>query len=199
MLQELLTQVRTLFANPTEVVAVLLGIISVWLVVRRSIWNFPIGIMMVLLYVGIFYEARLYSDMLLQVFFAVMQILGWWQWVHGQKDTHQKIEVRSLSLRQMLLTALLIGIGTLTLGQVMQRYTDADVPYPDALTTSLSVLAQWWLNQRYLQNWVLWIIADILYIGLYWYKGLYLTAVLYLIFLVLAVQGYKEWRRAAVN
>ncbi len=196
MQQELLTQLRVLFNDPTEVLAVLLGMVSVWLVTRRSIWAFPIGIVMVLLYVGIFYDAKLYSDMLLQVFFAVMQMIGWWQWAHGQKDAHQKIEVRSLSLRQILLTVMLIGIGTLALGRMMQRYTDADVPYPDALTTSISVLAQWWLNQRYLQNWILWIVADVLYLGLYWYKGLFLTALLYLIFLALAIQGYRAWKRA---
>jgi nicotinamide mononucleotide transporter len=106
--------------------------------------------------------------------------------------------VRSLSLRQISLTALLIAVGTLTLGASMQRFTDADVPYPDAFTTSISIMAQWWLNQRYLQNWVLWMIADVLYVGLYWYKGLYLTAVLYFVFLGLAVQGYREWKRIVV-
>jgi nicotinamide mononucleotide transporter len=151
---------------------------------------------MVLLYVHIFYQAKLYSDMLLQVFFAVMQAIGWLQWLRGQKDSTDKIQIRSLSLRQILLTAASIGIGTLSLGSLMQRFTDADVPYPDALTTSISVLAQWWLNQRYLQNWTLWIVADVLYIGLYWYKSLYLTSVLYLVFLLLAIQGYREWKKA---
>jgi nicotinamide mononucleotide transporter len=187
-------QGRALFHNRLEITAVILGLISVYLVVRRNVLTFPIGIAMVAMYAIIFYEAKLYSDMLLQVFFVVMQALGWYQWLYGSKDSDQKIKVRNLNSRQMAITSLIILSGTGILGFTMDRYTDTDVPYPDAFTTLISVMAQWWLNKGYLQNWSLWIFVNILYIGLYWYKTLYLTSFLYLFFLVLAILGYREWK-----
>jgi nicotinamide mononucleotide transporter len=194
MQTQLLEQLNLLFHDPIEVCAVILGIISVWLVVKRNVVAFPVGIVMVLLYLDVFYRAKLYSDMLLQAFFAVMQAIGWYQWTHGAKDNDDKITVHQLSLRQILQTTLLILLGTLTLGYLMDQYTDTDVPYADAFTASISVMAQYWLNKQYLQNWTLWIGVDVLYIGLYWYKTLYLTAILYVIFLVLAVMGYRAWQ-----
>jgi nicotinamide mononucleotide transporter len=188
------TQIRMFLSNKMEVAAFILGVWSVYLVVKRSVWAFPIGIVMVALYAVIFFEAQLYSDMLLQVFFAVMQAAGWYQWLHSPKQDDQKIAVRLLSLRQISLTVFAILGITLTLGYTMDHFTTTDVPYADAFTTAISVMAQWWLNLRYLENWHLWIFVDVLYIGLYWYKALYLTAVLYVVFLVLAVIGLREWR-----
>lgn len=182
----------------TEIIAVILGIISVYCVVQRSVWAFPVGIVMVILYIWIFYEAKLYSDMLLQVFFVVMQALGWKQWLQGKKDADEKIAIKSLSRSQIGITIGIIAVGTLALGTAMHQFTDASIPYADALTTMLSVMGQWWLNARYLENWTLWIIADVLYIGLYGYKELYLTAGLYIVFLVLAVMGYREWKQKVI-
>jgi nicotinamide mononucleotide transporter len=188
------TQIQMFFGNPIEVIAFILGVWSVYLVVKRSVWAFPIGIAMVALYAFIFFETKLYSDMLLQVFFAVMQAVGWFQWVNSPKNTDQKIAVRSLRLRQIFLTVAAIAVITLLLGYLMDHHTDTDVPYADAFTTAVSVMAQWWLNLRYIENWHLWIFVDVLYVGLYWYKGLYLTAVLYIVFFVLAVIGLRAWR-----
>lgn len=181
--------------SPIEVIAAVLGGISVWLVVKRNIWAFPIGIIMVLLYVWVFYQSKLYSDMLLQVFFAVMQVHGWMEWRRSDHDSDSKITVRSLSTAQWLLTGGIQVFGFAGLGYVMDTYTDAASPYMDAFVTVESVMAQWWMNKRYVENWILWIAVDQVAIFLYASKQLYFTTALYVLFLAMAVMGYLEWAK----
>jgi nicotinamide mononucleotide transporter len=181
-----------------EGIAALLGAISVWLVVKRNILAFPIGIIMVVLYIWIFYESKLYSDMLLQVFFVVMQIHGWLVWKKSETGKDEKIIVRSLSNAQWIWTGLLLFLGFLGLGYVMETYTDASSPYTDAFVAVQSVLAQWWMNKRYVESWILWIGVDQVAIFLYASKNLYFTTVLYGLFLVMAVIGYLEWKNSVL-
>lgn len=181
-----------------ELVAALLGAISVWMVVKRNVLAFPIGIVMVLIYAWIFFQAKLYSDMLLQVVFAVMQVQGWWVWKHSQHDSDDRIEVRSLSTQQWILTGVIQLAGTFALGYSMKRFTDASLPYMDAFAAVQSMLAQWWMNKRYLENWILWIAVDEVYLIIYGSKLLVFTTVLYALFLVMAVIGYLEWRKKVV-
>jgi nicotinamide mononucleotide transporter len=180
--------------TPIEVIAAILGAISVWLVVRRNIMAFPIGIVMVLLYIWIFYDNKLYSDMLLQVFFVVMQVHGWYHWKNNTTVEGAKINIRSLSNLQWIWTGVLLAIGFLALGYAMQTYTDAASPFTDAFVAVQSVLAQWWMNKRYLENWILWIGVNQVAIFLYASKGLYFTTALYALFLIMAVIGFLEWR-----
>lgn len=181
--------------NTLELVAAVLGGVSVWLVVRRNILAFPIGIVMVLLYVWIFFQAKLYSDVLLQIFFVVMQVHGWLEWQRGDRADDSKIAVRSLSELQWVWTGGLQLVGFLALGYAMDTYTDAAAPYMDAFVAVQSVLAQWWMNKRYVENWVLWIGVNQVAMFLYASKSLWFTTVLYAIFLVMAVTGYVEWRK----
>jgi nicotinamide mononucleotide transporter len=178
-----------------ELVAALLGAVSVWLTVRRIIWAFPIGIVMVVLYAWVFFEAKLYSDVLLQIAFAVMQVQGWIEWRRGDKASDQLIAVRSLSNAQWIWTGGIQLIGTLALGYGMDRFTDAALPYLDAFAAVQSILAQWWMNKRYLENWILWIAVDEVYLIIYSSRELYYTTALYAIFLLMAVGGYLQWRR----
>lgn len=180
--------------NWLELIAALLGVVSVWMVVRRQIWAFPIGIVMVILYAFIFYQAKFYADMALQGVYVVMQAQGWYVWAHSARADDDRIQVRRLNATQWLLTAALIIAGTLAAGYFLQQHTDASLPYIDAFTTAVSLLAQWWMNTKYLENWLLWIAVDAVYLFQYSYKELYLTTGLYAVFLVLAVMGYREWR-----
>ncbi len=181
--------------NWLELLASILGVISVWFVVKRNIWAFPIGIAMVILYFFIFYKAKFYGDMVLQVVFVVMQAQGWYEWSRGDRAADDRIAVRPLALPQWLLTGGLLAVGTVGIGYLLHRFTDAALPWVDALTTSLSLLAQWWMNKKYVDNWILWIIADVIYLYQYAYKALYFTTALYAVFLVLAVLGYLEWKK----
>ncbi len=181
-------------ARMVEWIAVALGLANITLLIRRSIWNYPFGIVMVSLYAWIFFEAKLYSDAGLQIFFFVVQFYGWYYWLKGRGDDGLVI-VRRLRRGQALGYAAAAIAGIAGLGTVMARFTDASFPYWDASIAVLSVIAQILLARRRLENWLVWIGVDLLAIGLYWAKALYPTAALYFLFLILATLGYFNWRR----
>ena len=179
-----------------EHVAVACGLANIYLTVRQNIWSWPIGVVMVSLYIFIFYQAKLYSDAGLNVFFLVMQFYGWYQWTRGPVDHARSLmPVTRLRRRGWIWTAGGVAVGTAGLGTTMRRLTDAALPYPDAFTTMLSVFAQFLLTRKILDNWTLWIVADVVYIGIYSAKALYWTAGLYVVFLILCIQGYRQWKK----
>lgn len=175
-----------------ENLAVLLGLINIVLVVRRSLWNYPFGIAMVSLYFFIFYETRLYSDALLQIFFLLIQLYGWWQWVRG-RDTGGELIVRRLSTPAMFGWIAGIAAATAAWGWLMHRFTNAAFPWWDASVAMISIGAQILLSRRFIQNWPLWALVDAVAIGLYHSRGLEKTAILYAIFLIVAAWGWREW------
>lgn len=177
-----------------EYVAAGLGLMNVGLLVLRSVWNYPFALAMVTLYFFVFLEQKLYSDMLLQPFFFVVNLYGWWQWVRA-KQAVGEVQVDLLAGRERALCAVVTAIVSLLLGYVMATWTNAASPYIDASIAGMSISAQFLLAWRKLENWVLWIITDIVAIGLYLSKGLQPTAVLYAIFLVLSVIGLVDWWR----
>ena len=181
--------------RPIEVAAVILGFINVTLIIRRNIWNYPFGIAMVILYCKIFYDYRLYSDSLLQIYFLVIQFYGWWYWLRGRAADGRIIVARIVPAHAAFwLGGAIFGVGLL--GTMMDRLTDADFPYWDGTIAVLSVIAQFLLSRRILENWIVWITVDLLAISLFWIKGLYPTSALYGIFLVLASIGLANWTRA---
>lgn len=177
-----------------EIAATVFGLINVYLIVRRNIWNFPFGLVMVVLYAKIFYDYKLYSDSLLQLYYIVVQLYGWWYWLKGRRPDGL-INVETLDTRGRIVAGAVIVTGAAALGWGMSN-TDASVPYWDATTTVMSLVAMVLLSRRKLENWVLWIAVDVLSIGIYSYKELYLTAGLYAVFLGLASWGLVEWLRA---
>lgn len=181
--------------SPIETVAFVLGVVNVTLVVRRSLWNYPFGLAMVTLYASVFWEARLYSDALLQVFFVVVQLYGWVNWA---RSAARAGEVRVERLRWPARAAWLGGsLGVaLVWGWGMARFTDAAFPWWDAGVAILSVAAQVLMSRRLIENWLFWIAVDLLAVGLYAAKDLWLTALLYVIFLALSVWGLIDWRAA---
>ena len=176
-----------------EIIAVACGLANIYLTVRQNIWCWPVGVVMVSLYIYIFFDAKLYSDALLNVFFLVMQFYGWYYWTRETEHAKSVVPIRRLSRRGWILTTLGVAAGTAALGTFMRTRTDASLPYPDAFTTLLSVFAQFLMTKKILENWTLWIVADVIYIGVYAIKSLYWTCGLYVVFLVLCVQGYREW------
>ncbi len=184
--------------NPWEVLAASLGVINIVLIVRRSVWNYPFGIAMVSISAWLFVqpEVRLYSDALLQVFFFVVQLYGWWSWSQAQAAVGE-IQVKRLAPASWAACLAAITVATLGWGALMYRFTDASLPWWDALIAMASVAAQLLMARRYLENWILWIVVDVVAIGVYASKGLMLLALLYLLFLVLSAVGLVSWRRAA--
>jgi nicotinamide mononucleotide transporter len=181
--------------NPLELIAVILGVANIILLIRRSIWNYAFGIAMVILYFEIFREARLYSDMLLQIFFLVVQGWGWWAWARaGGMGGPVRVERMAAGERWLWLAA--VVALTALWGTGMARFTDAAAPYWDAAVAMGSVAAQLLLVRRRIENWIGWIAVDVLAIGLYASRELWLTAGLYCLFLILSIVGFIEWRRA---
>ena len=178
----------------TEIIAALLGVANIALLVRRSIWNYPFGMASVAFYVVVFHDSLLYSDAALQVFFFVMQIYGWWNWYHA-RDTEGLAKTELMTNRARLLWIGVVAAITVAEGWFLKHHTNDAAPWMDANTTALSVVAQYLLSVRKIENWVLWIVTDVVQIGLYAWKGLYPTTALYLIYLVMSVLGLIEWRR----
>jgi nicotinamide mononucleotide transporter len=179
-----------------EIAAALLGIVNVVLVVRRSTCNYPFGIVMVALYFFVFWDAKLYSDALLQIFFFVIQIYGWWAWVHARHVDHG-VAVAWMPWPRRLPWFAGTAVAVALWGSGMARFTDAAAPFVDATTAGLSIAAQCLQSLRRVESWVLWIAVDAIAIGLFSWKGLFVTSALYGLFLILAVIGLVEWRRRA--
>ena len=177
-----------------EWVAAGLGLMNVGLLVLRSVWNYPFGLAMVALYFFVFLEQRLYSDMLLQIFFFVVQLYGWRNWVRARQAAGE-VQVDLLRSSERVTCLLVTALVSLLLGFLMAHYTNAASPYIDASIAGMSITAQLLLAWRKLENWLLWILTDIVAIGLYLSKGLKPTAALYAIFLVLSIIGLIDWGR----
>ena len=178
-----------------ETVAVLLGIVSVFLSVRENVWSWPAAIVNVTLYIFVFWEARLYADMALQVVYIVLSVYGWYEWLHGGRGRTPLPVSRGTGRLAGILLA--IGLASSALiGTVLFRYTNASLPYVDATTSTTSLIAQWMMARKILENWLVWIAVDVVYIGMFLYKSLYLTALLYAVFLGLSAAGYRRWKRS---
>ena len=182
--------------NSLEVIAALLGVANVTLVVRRSVWNYPFGIAMVSLYFFVFWDAKLYSDALLQIFFLVIQLYGWWAWSRADQVDHG-VAVGWMEARSRGYWLLGTAIAILLWGSGMARWTDAAAPFADAAIAGMSVSAQILQSLRRVESWVLWIAVDLLAVGLFAWRGLEVTAALYALFLALAITGLVEWKRKA--
>lgn len=185
-------------SRPIEWIAVVCGILNVSLIIRRSIWNYPFGFAVVTLYFFIFWEYRLYSDALLQVYFFFIQFYGLYVWLNG-RARDGRIIVAPLGTGMFALYLGATAIVWLIVASLMAAYTDAAAPYWDAAVAALSITAQFLLSRRYLQSWYLWIAVDVLAIGLFYTRGLEPTAALYVVFLGLAITGLFQWRRAAMQ
>ena len=181
--------------SPLELFAALIGAISVWLSVRQNIWSWPTAIVNVVLYAIVFYEAKLYADMGLQVIYAILSIYGWYEWLYGGAG-HTELRVSRTGARLGALLALIAAAGSALLGVFLHHSTDAALPFMDSFLSSTSLVAQWMMTKKLLENWLVWIGVDVLYVGMFIFKGLFLTAGLYAVFLALAVKGYLDWRRS---
>ena len=178
-----------------EIVAAIFGVVSVFLSVRQNIWSWPTAIVNVGLYIIVFYESKLYADTGLQVVYVVLNAYGWYHWLFGGKN-RTELPVTRTSPRLWLLLVSIGAAGAAVIGTLLSRNTDAALPYIDAGTTSTSLVAQWMMTRKLLENWVIWVAVDVVYIGMYIYKSLYVTAVLYLIFLILSAMGFVQWRKS---
>ncbi len=178
-----------------ELVAVVLTLVAVYLTTRQIIWCWPLGMVSVTLYTVVFYDARLYADMGLQGLYFALAAYGWWAWLRGGED-HGELEVSLTSRQTRVVLVVVATLSGVLLGQTLTRFTNAALPFMDSLLTSFSIAAQWMQTRKLLESWLVWLAVDVLYVGMFLYKELYLTAGLYAVFIVLAAMGFVQWRRS---
>jgi nicotinamide mononucleotide transporter len=181
--------------NGYDVAGFLTGVVCVWLTVRQNIWNWHWGILNSAIFLFSFLTVGLYADSALQIVYIVLGFYGWWAWLHGGPAKHE-LPMTRISLRMSAIVIAFTAGATWLFSSVLANQLGSTVPFWDGITTALSLAAQFLLTRKILENWFLWIAADLMYIPLYVYKHLPLTGLLYVIFLGLCVAGLMQWGAA---
>ncbi len=181
-----------------ELAGAVAGVVGVWLAARQNIWTWPVSLVSVAIYVIVFYDVRLYADMGLNAFYVVTSLYGWYVWLYGGKG-HTERKVGNVSKREFAILTTLGTAFTLGLGYFLENYTDADLSYTDSATTAVSLIGYWMMAKKQIENWIVWLVVDVVYVGVYTYKELYITSVLYFIFLILCIVGYLDWKKSLLS
>jgi nicotinamide mononucleotide transporter len=199
-LEPLLAAPFTLLGSPVTWLELGAFVLSLWMVfanMRVQLIAWPLAIVSSLAYLLLFAHSKLYGEAGLQLFFAAVAAWGWWQWRYGRQDDGRALAVRHLGRRGCVLLAALTLTAWPALGWLLHRVTDSDVPYWDALPTAGSVAGQWLLGRQYVENWPVWLAVNLVSIAVFVIKGLWLTVLLYALFAVLSVVGWRAWQRRA--
>jgi len=183
--------------NWIEILGALAGFVYIFFEIKVSKWMWPIGLLTSVFYVVVFFDSKFYADMSLQFYYIVISIIGWYWWLKGGNNGVE-LSINKLT-NQLLIKILIVSIFVfLAISYILVNYTDSPLPYWDALTTSLSIVATWMLARKIIEQWLFWIVIDLVSMVLYLYKGLYPTSVLFLIYSILAVYGYIKWRKLII-
>lgn len=180
-----------------EIVAFAMALAMVVLEMRVHPLAWPLAIGSSALYFVLFRDGRLYGEASLQLMFIVVALWGWWQWLRGTGEDGRALRVRALGTRGRAITLALTLAAWPLLGLFLQRHTDSDVPYWDALPTAASVAGQWLLGRKYIETWPTWIVVNAVSVGLFAWKGLWLTVLLYTLFTLMSLAGWRAWQRLA--
>jgi nicotinamide mononucleotide transporter len=182
--------------NYIEILGAILGIAYVFFSIRQNILTWPVGLLTSLLYVWVFLVSKLYADMGLQVYYVVISIYGWYEWLYGNRNsTETTLKVSRLTIRFGFVLSTITALIFVIIWIILKNFTDSTVPVADALATALSLVATWMLARKILEHWLIWIFVDIFSIGLFWYKELYPTVFLFVVYTVMAFVGFIEWKK----
>jgi len=199
-LAPLFAEAFTLWGTSTSWLEVLAFVLAVAMVVYNIRVNpvaWPLAIASSLLYFALFWNHRLYGEASLQIFFVLVAVWGWWQWLRGRQSDGSLLRVRRLALRHRGAALAVFVLGWIATGLFLQHQTDSDVPWLDALPTTGSLVGQWLLGRKYVENWPVWIAVNLASVALFAYKGLWLTVLLYAVFIPMSVAGWRAWSRKA--
>lgn len=177
-----------------EFLGLVFGLLTVWFLIKENILTWPAGILYVLVSFVIFYKTRLYADLALHVVFLILNVYGWYYWVHGSKDK-EELPVTRTPWRHMGLVLVCCFAGVLMVAEVLKT-TDAALPYWDSTTTSLSIGAMWLQARKKIESWVLWLLVDVLATGIYINREIYFYATLYGVYIIMAVSGFMAWKKS---
>lgn len=183
-------------ANYVEIIGATLGLIFLFLEIKENVWLWPVGLLSSAFYVAIFFSAKFYADMGLQVYYVLISIYGWYKWWRGSDSSEEddlpivRVDMRLALTLSLVTVAIFFGIA-----EVLKRYTDSPVPYWDAFISALSIVATWMLAKKIIEMWWIWVIANFVSLCLYFWKGLYPSVVLFFFYTVLSVTGYYSWKK----
>lgn len=182
--------------NYLEIFGVIVGLIYLWLEYKASIHLWVASIIMPAIYIFVYYEAGLYADTGINIYYLLAAIYGWTVWTFGgNKLSKGVLPITSVPLRLALPLTLIFIVAFLSIGWLLTRFTDSTVPWMDSFTTALSIIGMWMLAQKYVEQWLVWIGVDIACTGLYIYKELNFTAALYGVYTIIAIFGFLKWKR----
>lgn len=178
--------------NWLEIVGTIIGFVYLWQEVKASIWLWLTGIVMPAIYTVVFYQSGLYADFGIQVYYIVAALYGFLFWKFGKKQD-KPLPIVHTSIRQGFILFLITVLVFIPIYLILTKFTDSTVPFYDSATTALSIVALWMLAKKHVEQWFVWIAVDAVSSALYFYKGIYFTAVLYAVYTVVAIYGYKKW------
>lgn len=180
--------------SPLEIFAVIISIIGVTLTIKRNMWCWVFNFFAFVLYAYLFFEFKLYGETILQVFFMVVNFYGFYHWLKGKQQDHE-IRIEPIALQTVILQMIIAAVGGGVFGLSLHYFTDAALPMLDSQLAAFSLLATYWTSRKHIATWVLWVFVDIVYVGMFMYKELFLTATLYAAFVGLAAFGWWQWEQ----
>ncbi|HAF29339.1 MAG TPA: nicotinamide riboside transporter PnuC [Bacteroidales bacterium] len=182
--------------NYIELLGLVFGLLYILLSIKQNIWCWPAGFITSVLYVYVFFTSKFYADMGLQVYYVFVSIYGWYNWMFGAKTKQQDdLKISKTSYKLAIYLSVTTIILFVFIAYILINYTDSEIPYWDAFTTAASFVATWMLAKKILEHWIIWIIVDAVSLGLYIYKELYPTVILFAVYTILAILGYIEWKK----
>lgn len=193
MLQEIRSQLTAV--SPAEWLGMLTGVSGVYLSIKEKLWAWPLFILCYATYVYLSWQAALLATLLLNTVFIFISIYGWSNWLKASQSNDPKVRIQHTPPRLLIQCGMIIVCFSLFLGGLLDRYSEAFLPYLDAFATSCAFVAQWMLSRKYIENWIFWIAADCIFVGLWFTQGYYVSAALFIMFIVLAIKGWQTWIR----
>ncbi len=186
-----------LLKNWVEVAGALTGLIAIYFQIKEKVIFWPISLINVILYIFVYFSALLYAEVSLQLYYLVVSIYGWYYWQSGKiKNKGSELKVTTCSKNLILKLSVIFVALFFLMAFVLKKFTNTDVPFVDAFVTSLSFIATWLLAKKKIENWLVWIVVDAACVGVYIYKGLYPTIVLFAVLTILAFVGYNSWKKS---
>ena len=186
-----------LLKNWVEVAGAITGLVAIYFQIKEKVVFWPISLINVILYIFVYFTARLYAEVSLQLYYLVVSIYGWYYWQSGKiKNNGNELKVTTCSKYLILKLSVIFFVLFLLMSFVLKKFTNTDVPFIDAFVTSLSFIATWLLAKKKIENWLVWILVDAACVGVYIYKELYATIVLFAVLTVLAFVGYNSWKKS---
>ncbi len=182
-----------------EIIGAIIGLLYLYLEFKANKWLWPVGVVMPIVYVWIFFQSKFYADMGINIYYFFASIYGWVHWRKHKKSEQLELPITHTP-RKYILPLTIIGILLfVALAFILVRFTDSPVPYGDSLTTALSILGMWLLTQKHVEQWWFWFVVNIVSCGLYVWKGLYTTSILFGIYSIISVLGYFKWKKIMVQ